>query len=155
MHYEMLVSSVVSASRLNCHPWAHGCHPMHRRIVQPHKLYLKAIPLTKAPVSCRNVWCTKPVVKLVLENQPFLMPEPAEKPSLSRFCIFKFADAGASGEVCVDLYNSLSFALMLPAIFAFSYAESVRMPQEVLLSFQQNCHHVSLSRAYMLLSIAN
>ena len=23
-----------------------------------------------------------PVVKLVLENQPFLMPEPAEKPSL-------------------------------------------------------------------------
>ena len=25
-----------------------------------------------------------PVVKLVLENQPFLMPEPAEKPSLHR-----------------------------------------------------------------------
>ena len=27
----------------------------------------------------------KPVVKLVLENQPFLMPEPAEKPSLHSY----------------------------------------------------------------------
>ena len=37
----------------------------------------------KTRASGRNVGKVfNPVVKLVLENQPFLMPEPAEKPSL-------------------------------------------------------------------------
>ena len=40
--------------------------------------------LKKTRASGRNVGKVfNPVVKLVLENQPFLMPEPAEKPSLS------------------------------------------------------------------------
>ena len=39
--------------------------------------------LKKTRASGRNVGkVLNPVVKLVLENQPFLMPEPAEKPSL-------------------------------------------------------------------------
>ena len=39
--------------------------------------------LKKTRASGRNVGKVfNPVVKLVLENQPFLMPEPAEKPSL-------------------------------------------------------------------------
>ena len=39
--------------------------------------------LKKTIASGRNVGKVfKPVVKLVLENQPFLMPESAEKPSL-------------------------------------------------------------------------
>ena len=39
--------------------------------------------LNKTRASGRNVGKVfNPVVKLVLENQPFLMPEPAEKPSL-------------------------------------------------------------------------
>ena len=39
----------------------------------------------KTRASGRNVGKVfNPVVKLVLENQPFLMPEPAEKPSLHR-----------------------------------------------------------------------
>ena len=38
--------------------------------------------LKKTRASGRNVGKVfNPVVKLVLENQPFLMPEPAEKPS--------------------------------------------------------------------------
>ena len=37
-------------------------------------------------LSGRNVGKVfNPVVKLVLENQPFLMPEPAEKPSLQLY----------------------------------------------------------------------
>ena len=43
--------------------------------------------LKKTRVSGRNVGKVfNPVVKLVLENQPFLMPEPAEKPSLQSLC---------------------------------------------------------------------
>ena len=39
--------------------------------------------LKKTRASGRNVGkVLNPVAKLVLENQPFLMPEPAEKPSL-------------------------------------------------------------------------
>ena len=39
--------------------------------------------MKKTRASGRNVSRVfNPVVKLVLENQPFLMPEPAEKPSL-------------------------------------------------------------------------
>ena len=39
--------------------------------------------MKKTRASGRNVGKVfNPVVKLVLENQPFLMPEPAEKPSL-------------------------------------------------------------------------
>ena len=34
------------------------------------------------PASQQGCKVFNPVVKLVLENQPFLMPEPAEKPSL-------------------------------------------------------------------------
>ena len=42
--------------------------------------------LKKARASGRNVGKVfNPVVKLVLENQPFLMPEPAEKPSLHAY----------------------------------------------------------------------
>ena len=44
--------------------------------------------LKKTRASGRNVGKVfNPVVKLVLENQPFLMPEPAEKPSLQPFNI--------------------------------------------------------------------
>ena len=42
--------------------------------------------LTKTRASGRNFGKVfNPVVKLVLENQPFLMPEPAEKPSHHSF----------------------------------------------------------------------
>ena len=42
--------------------------------------------LKKTRASGRNVGKVfNPVVKLVLENQPFLMPEPAEKPSLHTY----------------------------------------------------------------------
>ena len=41
------------------------------------------VALKKTRASGRNVGKVfNPVVKLVLENQPFRMPEPAEKPSL-------------------------------------------------------------------------
>ena len=44
--------------------------------------------LKKTRASGRNVGKVfNPVVKLVLENQPFLMPEPAEKPSLQCFVL--------------------------------------------------------------------
>ena len=47
----------------------------------PRVLFWSALKKTRA--SGRNVGKVfNPVVKLVLENQPFLMPEPAEKPSL-------------------------------------------------------------------------
>ena len=43
----------------------------------------KIFALKKTRASGRNVGKVfNPVVKLVLENQPFLIPEPAEKPSL-------------------------------------------------------------------------
>ena len=42
-----------------------------------------ALVFFRAKMFGRNVGKVfNPVVKLVLENQPFLMPEPAEKPSL-------------------------------------------------------------------------
>ena len=45
--------------------------------------------LKKTRASGRNVGKVfNPVVKLVLENQPFLMPEPAEKPSLLHFLCY-------------------------------------------------------------------
>ena len=45
------------------------------------KIFIFALKKTRA--SGRNVGKVfNPVVKLVLENQPFLLPEPAEKPSL-------------------------------------------------------------------------
>ena len=48
---------------------------------RPDALVFFALKKTRA--SGRNVGKVfNPVVKLVLENQPFLMPEPAEKPSL-------------------------------------------------------------------------
>ena len=48
---------------------------------RPDALVIFALKKTRA--SGRNVGKVfNPVVKLVLENQPFLMPEPAEKPSL-------------------------------------------------------------------------
>ena len=44
--------------------------------------------LKKTRASGRNVGKVfNPVVKLVLENQPFQMPEPAEKPSLQMYYI--------------------------------------------------------------------
>ena len=56
-------------------------------------VFFRAKKQTRA--SGRNVGKVfNPVVKLVLENQPFLMPEPAEKPSLqsslitSRSCVW-------------------------------------------------------------------
>ena len=46
----------------------------------------KIFVLKKTRASGRNVGKVfNPVVKLVLENQPFLMPEPAEKPSLHSY----------------------------------------------------------------------
>ena len=48
---------------------------------RPDALVFFRVKKTRA--SGRNVGKVfNPVVKLVLENQPFLMPEPAEKPSL-------------------------------------------------------------------------
>ena len=48
---------------------------------RPDALVFFALKKTRA--SGRNVSKVfNPVVKLVLENQPFLMPKPAEKPSL-------------------------------------------------------------------------
>ena len=48
---------------------------------RPDALVFFALKKTRA--SGRNIGKVfNPVVKLVLENQPFLMPEPAEKPSL-------------------------------------------------------------------------
>ena len=42
--------------------------------------------MKRTRASGRNVGKVfNPVVKLVLENQPFLMPEPAEKPSLHTY----------------------------------------------------------------------
>ena len=50
---------------------------MRRNITLPY------FALKKTRASGRNVdKVFNPVVKLVLENQPFLMPEPVEKPSL-------------------------------------------------------------------------
>ena len=47
----------------------------------------KIFALKNTRASGRNVGKVfNPVVKLVLENQPFLMPEPAEKPSLQTYC---------------------------------------------------------------------
>ena len=47
------------------------------------KIIIIIFALKKTRASGRNVGKVfNPVVKLVLENQPFLMPEPAEKPSL-------------------------------------------------------------------------
>ena len=46
-------------------------------------VFFRAKMQKKTRASGRNVGKVfNPVVKLVLENQPFLMPEPAEKPSL-------------------------------------------------------------------------
>ena len=46
----------------------------------------------KTRASGRNVGKVfNPVVKLVLENQPFLMPEPAEKPSLQHVSIYSYS----------------------------------------------------------------
>ena len=41
-------------------------------------------------LQCLAIQAFNPVVKLVLENQPFLMPEPAEKPSLQFLAIQAF-----------------------------------------------------------------
>ena len=53
--------------------------------------------LKKTRASGRNVGKVfNPVVKLVLENQPFLMPEPAEKPSLHWYQFAHNLPAGGS-----------------------------------------------------------
>ena len=55
----------------------------------------KIFALKKTRASGRNVGKVfNPVVKLVLENQPFLMPEPAEKPSLQTKLV-----AGCAGPI--------------------------------------------------------
>ena len=57
----------------------------------------------KTRASGRNVGKVfKPVVKLVLENQSFLMPEPAEKPSLHYLTSIAHVTPCRIAEVSVD-----------------------------------------------------
>ena len=61
----------------------------------------------KTRASARNVGKVfNPVVKLVLENQPFLMPEPAEKPSL-HFVAVVVETAGAMGTDALDFFADI------------------------------------------------
>ena len=59
--------------------------------------------LKKTRASGRNVGKVfNPVVKLVLENQPFLMPEPAEKPSLQKCLNWTKYKKGIAEDIAVD-----------------------------------------------------
>ena len=74
--------------------------------------------LKKTRASGRNVGKVfNPVVKLVLENQPFLMPEPAEKPSLHICKYFTFTNYALLFG-CVDhTCQEITFYILMLAMF--------------------------------------
>ena len=74
---------------------------------RPDTLVFFIFVLKKTRASGRNVGKVfNPVVKLVLENQPFLMPEPAEKPSLHQYITTSKYGNGDESCVWTVSYNS-------------------------------------------------